>query len=176
MPNVYAPVDVYLPTICVPWDICLPTLYVPVEIYMPTLYVPADVCLSLLWKSEPRWRCLLSSSIGTTAHCGLWHVEQYHSIFSYLPPTLSIFSLPAFEDLFLLLLSNFSWVFPFFSSLPVLEWSDVYYIMTIIPLQYIDNYKLQDLILLVFDAATLSDRIPTFRVNLASTSKTVDRS
>ena len=38
--------------------------------------------------------------------------------FSYLPPTLSIFSLPALADLFLLPLSIFSWVFPFFSSLP----------------------------------------------------------
>ena len=63
-----------------------------------------------------------SSSMGSTAHCGLWPVEQCPSIFSYLPPTLSIFSLPALEDLFLLPLSIFSWVFPFFSSLPVLEW------------------------------------------------------
>jgi hypothetical protein len=31
-----------------------------------------------------------SSSIGTTAHCGLWPVEQDPSIFSYLSPTLSI--------------------------------------------------------------------------------------
>jgi len=62
-----------------------------------------------------------SSSIGTTAHCGLWPVEQCPSVFSYLPPTLSIFSLPALEDRFLLPLSIFSWVFPFFSSLPVLE-------------------------------------------------------
>jgi hypothetical protein len=31
-----------------------------------------------------------SSSTGTTAHCGLWPVEQYPSIFSYLSPTLSI--------------------------------------------------------------------------------------
>ena len=61
------------------------------------------------------------SSIGTTAHCGLWPVEQCPSIFSYLPPTLSIFSLPVREDLFLLPLSILSWVFPFFSSLPVLE-------------------------------------------------------
>ena len=65
---------------------------------------------------------LLSSSIGTTAHCGLWPVQQCPSIFSYLPPILSIFSLPALEDLFLLPLSIFSWVFLFFSSLPVLEW------------------------------------------------------
>ena len=64
-----------------------------------------------------------SSSIGTTAHCGLWPIEQYLSIFSYPPPTLSIFSLPALEDLFLLSLSILSWVFPFFSSLPVPEWS-----------------------------------------------------
>jgi hypothetical protein len=31
-----------------------------------------------------------SSSTGTTAHCGLWPVEQDPSIFSYLSPTLSI--------------------------------------------------------------------------------------
>jgi hypothetical protein len=31
-----------------------------------------------------------SSSIGTTARCGLWPVEQYPSIFYYLSPTLSI--------------------------------------------------------------------------------------
>ena len=36
--------------------------------------------------------------------------------------SLSIFSLPALEDLFLLPLSIFSWVFPFISSLRVLEW------------------------------------------------------
>ena len=48
-----------------------------------------------------------SSSIGTTAHCELWPVEQCSSISSYLPPTLSIFSLPALEDLFVLLLSIF---------------------------------------------------------------------
>ena len=42
--------------------------------------------------------------------------------FTHLPPTLCIFSLPAIEDLFLLPLSIFSWVFPLFSSLPVLEW------------------------------------------------------
>ena len=50
------------------------------------------------------------------------YVVKRPSIFTYLPPTLSIFSLPALEDLFLLLLSIFSWIFPFFSSLPVLEW------------------------------------------------------
>ena len=62
------------------------------------------------------------SSIGTTAHCGLWPVEQCPSILSYLPPTLSIFSLPELEDPFLLPLSIFSWVFPFISSLPIIEW------------------------------------------------------
>jgi len=71
-----------------------------------------------------------SSSIGTTAHCGLWPVEQCPSIFSYLPPTLSIFSLPALEDLFLLPLSIFSWVFPFFSSLPILEWRSFWGILS----------------------------------------------
>jgi hypothetical protein len=46
----------------------------------------------------------LSSSIGATARCGLWLVEQYLSIFPYLSPTLSILS----------------WVFLFVSYLPVL--------------------------------------------------------
>ena len=67
------------------------------------------------------WTSSSSSSIGTTAHCRLWPVEKC-PIFSYLPPTLYIFSLPALEELFLLPLSIFSWVFLFFSSLPVLEW------------------------------------------------------
>jgi len=54
------------------------------------------------------------SSVGAAARCGLWPVEQYLSIFPYLSPTLSIFSLPALEDLFLLLLSIFFWVlFPY---------------------------------------------------------------
>jgi hypothetical protein len=43
-----------------------------------------------------------SSSVGATARCGLWPVEQYSSIFPYPSPSLSIFSLPALEDLFLL--------------------------------------------------------------------------
>jgi len=72
--------------------------------------------------AKRKWNVVSSSSfVGTTARCGLWPVEQCPSIFSYLPPTLSIFSLPALEDLFLLHLTIFSWVFPFFSSLPVLE-------------------------------------------------------
>ena len=72
----------------------------------------------------------LFSSSSSSSFFFHWHysplwalpVEQCPSIFSYLPPTLSIFSLPAPEDLFLLPLSIFSWVFPFFLSLPVLEW------------------------------------------------------
>jgi hypothetical protein len=64
--------------------------------------------------------CPSSSSVGATARCGLWPVEKYLSIFPYLSPTLSIFSLPALEDLFLPLLSILSWVF--ILSLPVLEW------------------------------------------------------
>ena len=44
-----------------------------------------------------------SSSVGATARCGLWPVEQYLSICPYLSPTLSIFSLPTL----LLLLSFF---------------------------------------------------------------------
>ena len=65
---------------------------------------------------------LLLLPLALQAHCGLWPVKQCPSIFSYLPPTLSICSLPALEDIFLLPLSIFFWVFPFFSSLPVLEW------------------------------------------------------
>jgi hypothetical protein len=60
-----------------------------------------------------------SSSVGATARCGLWPVEQYLSICPYLSPTLSIFSLPALEDLFQLLLSILFWVFLFVSSLSV---------------------------------------------------------
>ena len=44
-----------------------------------------------------------------------------NNVLPYLPPSLSIFSLPALEDLFLLPLSIPSWFFPFSSSLPVLE-------------------------------------------------------
>ena len=62
------------------------------------------------------------SFVGATARCGLWPVEQCPSISSYLLPPPSIFSLPSLEDLFLLLLSILSWVFPFVSSRPVLEW------------------------------------------------------
>jgi hypothetical protein len=51
-----------------------------------------------------------SSSISTTACCGLWPVEQYPAIFSYLSPTVSISSLLALEDPVLPLLSFFSWV------------------------------------------------------------------
>jgi hypothetical protein len=40
--------------------------------------------------------------------------------FFYLSPALSLFSLLALEDLFLLPLFILSWVFPFVSSLPVL--------------------------------------------------------
>ena len=84
-----------------------------------------------------------SSSIGTTAQCGLWPVEQYPSIFSYLPPTLSIFSLPALEDLFPLPLFTLSWVFPFFSSLPVLQWRSFW-------ASYPPPFSLGDLISLSF--------------------------
>jgi hypothetical protein len=40
-----------------------------------------------------------SSYISITVHCGLWPVEHYPSIFPYLSPILSIFSLPVIEDL-----------------------------------------------------------------------------
>ena len=70
-----------------------------------------------------------SSSIGTTACCGLWPVERCPSIFSYLPPTLSIFSFPAlgrslstssfhlFLGLPLLLVPSISWVMIFLGVL-----------------------------------------------------------
>ena len=48
-----------------------------------------------------------------------------NSILPFFPiyhQTLSIFSLPALEDLILLPLSIFSWVFPFVSFLPVFGW------------------------------------------------------
>ena len=48
-----------------------------------------------------------SSSIGTTARCGLWTVEQYPSIFFYPFPTFPTFSIPALEDLFLSLFPSF---------------------------------------------------------------------
>jgi len=50
-----------------------------------------------------------SSTFGATAHCGLRVVEKSPSIFPYLSPTLSIFSLPSLEHLFLFLLSILSW-------------------------------------------------------------------
>jgi len=50
---------------------------------------------------QPHTDTLFSSSVGATARCGLWPVEQYLCIFPYPSPTLSIFSLPALENLFL---------------------------------------------------------------------------
>ena len=89
-----------------------------------------------------------SSSIGTTADCGLWSVEQCPSVFSYLPPTLSIFLFPALEDLFLLPLSIFSWVFPFFSTLPFLEWISFW-------ASYPPPFSLGDLTSLSFDLLSI---------------------
>ena len=51
-----------------------------------------------------------SSFLGSTVRGGFWPVEKFSSIFSYLSPTLTYFSLLALEDLFLLLLSSLSWV------------------------------------------------------------------
>ena len=55
-----------------------------------------------------------------------WHYSPLwalacRTVSFHFSPSLSIFSLPALEDLFLLPLSIFSWV-SLFSSLPVLEW------------------------------------------------------
>ena len=63
-----------------------------------------------------------SSSIGTTAHCGLWPIEQCPSIF-FLSATNSLHLLTPITWRSLSTSSfHFSWVVPFFSSLPVLEW------------------------------------------------------
>ena len=54
----------------------------------------------------------------------LWALACRTMSFHFFPicHQLSIFWLQALEDLILLPLSMFSWVFPFFSSLPVLGW------------------------------------------------------
>jgi hypothetical protein len=77
-----------------------------------------DAFSALTPLSHPTTLHVFSSSIGTTAHCGLWPVKQSPSIYSYLSPSLSIFSFLALEDLFLLPLSILSWVFPCVLSLP----------------------------------------------------------
>jgi len=73
------------------------------------------------WFKTPSHRTSASYS-GSTARSGLWPVEKCPSICFYLSLTLSIFLLLALDDLFLLLLSTLSWVYPFVSSHPVLEW------------------------------------------------------
>jgi len=98
--------------------------------YLQYLVVFTQVAASrcLWWVETELWGlwCVYtsssSSSVGATARCGLWPVEQYLSICPYLSATLSIFSLPALEDLFPLLFSILSWVFLFISVRPVLEW------------------------------------------------------
>jgi len=60
-----------------------------------------EQCLKLNTPKDWQKKVTTFSSIGTTAHCGLWPVEQCPSIFSYLPPTLSIFSIAALEEVFL---------------------------------------------------------------------------
>jgi len=79
-----------------------------VEIGKPHIMVISGILLFILLRKETilkissyyySYSYSFSFSIGTTARCGLWPVEQCPSIFSYLPPTLSIFSLPALEDL-----------------------------------------------------------------------------
>jgi hypothetical protein len=56
----------------------------PPKILIRTLYTPTTPESGLLCSS---------SSIRTTARCGLWSVEQNPSILSYLSPTPSIFSI-----------------------------------------------------------------------------------
>ena len=75
-----------------------------------------------------------------------WHYSPLRALacrtmsfhFFPMPPSLPIISLPAFEDLFLLPLSIFSSVFPFFSSLPVLEWRSFW-------ASYLPPFSLRDL-------------------------------
>jgi len=86
------------------------------------IWVKLVAALSRQWR--PRWWG--SSSIGATARCGLWAVEQYLSIFPYLSPPLSIFSFPALEYLFPLLLSIPSWVFPL-HLLPSSSWVKIFF-------------------------------------------------
>jgi hypothetical protein len=62
-----------------------------------------------------------SSPLALQPAVGFGMSNNIPPFFSYLSPTLSIFSLLALEELFLLPLSIFSWVFPYVSSLPVLE-------------------------------------------------------
>ena len=63
---------------------------------------------------------LLQLALQPTVGFGL--LNNILPFFFYPSPTFYIFSLPALEDLLLLPLSIFSWVFPFVLSLPVLEW------------------------------------------------------
>jgi len=74
-----------------------------------TLYIYIFFFLNLVFQSDCSrnkvpYQVVLSSTVGATARCGLWPIEQYFSIFPYLSPTLPIFSSPALEDLFILLL------------------------------------------------------------------------
>jgi hypothetical protein len=52
--------------------------------------IPSDAEISVCNYTNNNNLCKSSSSTGTTAHCGLWPVEQDPSIFSYQSPTLSI--------------------------------------------------------------------------------------
>jgi hypothetical protein len=46
------------------------------------------------------WRKIFFSSVGATARCGFWPVEQYSSIFLSLSPTLSIFHVASFISVY----------------------------------------------------------------------------
>jgi len=61
--------------------------------------------LDLITNYHRKSQC--SSSIGITARCGLWPVEQYRTILSCLSPTLSIFSFLTLENLFYFLFPSF---------------------------------------------------------------------
>ena len=84
------------------------------------LYCDSWVCVPATVDTAVCILLLLPLALQPTVGIGL--SNNVLPFFPHLPPTLSIFSLQALEDLFVLPLSILSWVFPFFLSLPVLEW------------------------------------------------------
>jgi hypothetical protein len=94
----------------------VPTVQKPL---VPVYYIPtyAQISSVNLNSSSSSY----SSPLALQSAVGFGLSNNIPPFFSYLSPTLSIFSLLALEDLFLLPLSIFSWVFPYVSSLPVLE-------------------------------------------------------
>jgi len=85
------------------------------------MYIACPVCLRLILLVVTDH--IVTSSIGTNNP--LWALDCWTMSFHFFlsaNKSLHLLTPPALEDLFLLPLSIFSWVFPFFLSLPVLEW------------------------------------------------------